>query len=104
FMCRTAVTAQQVDLGFVGARKLASVTHTNHLRATRLSAARCRRLAGNVSNIFRLLGICDIDNRRAVVLLFAGERIELRAAMMTDIRDPSVALLVNGRLISAARL
>jgi len=62
-----------------------------------------------VAQIFWLLGIGDVDDRRAVRLGLAGLRIERRrnivgAAVMSDIGDPAVALMMDGRLIGAARL
>ena len=59
--------------------------------------------------IFRVRGIGDIDDRRAVRLGLAGQRIDrignvIGAAVMADIGDPAVALMMNGGLIGAARL
>ena len=45
--------------------------------------------------VLRLLGIGHVDNRRAVALLFSGERIELSAAVVTDVGDPAIALFVD---------
>ncbi len=62
----------------------------------------CRRYLG-------LRGIGDVDDRGAVRLGFAGLRIDRRgnvvgAAVMADIGDPALALVMDGRLVGAARL
>ena len=54
-------------------------------------------------------GIGDVDDRGAVRLGLAGHRIDrignvVGAAVMADIGDPAVALMMDGRLIGAARL
>ena len=54
--------------------------------------------------VLRLPWIGYVDNGRAVVFRLSGEGIELRSAVMSDIRNPALALLVDGGLIRAARL
>ena len=54
-----------------------------------------RRLAGNVREVLRPLRIGDVDDRRAVVLVPAGQRIGLRRAVVADVGDPALALLVD---------
>src|SRR6185436_9078703 len=97
---------QHVDRVAVALRQRLAVTDPHHLRATRFILA---FLARKVAQIFRLRGIGDIDDRRAVWLRLAGLRINRRrnivaAAVMADIGDPAVALMMDGRLITAARL
>src|SRR2546427_10590141 len=55
-------------------------------------------------DIFRLLGIRNVDDGSSVVLFLSGQRIELRAAVMADVCKPPVALVVKRRLIRAASL
>ena len=98
--------AQHVDGRFVGARQLAAVAHPHHLRAARLVGARC---AGQVAQIFGVGGIGDVDDRRAVGLGLAGHGIDrvgnlVGAAVMADIGDPAVALMMDRRLVGAAGL
>ena len=71
---RSAEAAQQVDLALVRAGQLAAVADAGHLRAARFAAARPGRLAGNMREVLRPLRIGDVDDRRAVVFLFPGER------------------------------
>ncbi len=56
-----------------------------------------------------MCGIGDVDNGRAVRLVLAGLRIDGRrdivgSTVMSDIGDPAIALVVDRRLIGAARL
>jgi hypothetical protein len=48
--------------------------------------------------------IGDLEDRRAVVLERATERVGQLAAMQADIGDPAPALCVHQRLIGAAAL
>ena len=98
--------AQHVDRALVALGQLAAVAHPYHLRAARLVGAFG---AGNVLEIFGVAGIGDVDDRGAIRLRLAGHRVErfrdvLGAAVMADIGDPTAALLVDGRLVSRARL
>ena len=93
--------AEQVHLASVGARQLAAVAHTHHLRAAGFGQA---RLAWNVGQVLRLLRIGDVEDRRAVVLALAGEWICRLAAVVADVGDPAVALFVHDRLIGASSL
>src|SRR5436190_19000230 len=54
--------------------------------------------------VFRLLRIRDVDQRRSVGLWLAGQCVRLRPAMMTDVGNPPVSLFVDRRLIGAAAL
>ena len=101
-----AEAAQHVDGGLVALGKDAAVAHPHHLRAAVLVLA---RRAGDVTQVFRRGRVGDVDDRGAVGLGLAGHRIERRrdvvgAAVMADIGDPALALLVDGRLVGAARL
>src|SRR5438034_5043589 len=55
-------------------------------------------------DIFRLLGIGNVDNGSSVVLFLSGQRTELRAAVMADVCKPPVALFVKRPLIRTASL
>ena len=98
--------AQHVNrIGIALGQRLA-VTDAHHLGAAGLILS-C--LSGDVMQIFRMRGIGDIDNRGAVRLGLPGQRIDrignrVGAAVMADIGDPAVALMMDGRLIGAACL
>jgi hypothetical protein len=98
---RVAVVAQQIDLALVALGQLRAVAHAHHLRAARLVLP---RLARNVGEIVRALGIGHIENRGAVGFLRTAQRIAREPAVMTDVRDPATALPMNERLVSAASL
>jgi len=66
---RVAVVAQQIDLALVAPRQLGTVAHLHHLCAARLVLP---RLAGNVGEIARALGIGDVEDGSAVLLLRAA--------------------------------
>ena len=98
--------AQQIDRVGVALRQRLAVADARHLRAAVLVVA---LLARDVREVFRLRRIGDVDDRGAVELGLAGQRIDRlrhlrRAAVVADIGDVAVALLVDGRLIGAARL
>ena len=101
-----AERAQHVDRVGIALRQGLAVADAHHLRAAGFVFA---FLAGNVMQIFRMRGIGDVDDRGAVRLGLAGHRIDrignlVGAAVMADIGDPAVALMMDGRLIGAARL
>jgi hypothetical protein len=104
-MRQAAEGAQQVDRVAVRARQALAVAYPRHLRAAGLGPAFG---AGNMREIFRLRRIGDVDDRGAVELPLAVERIhglvDVACAVVADIGDIALALLVNGRLIGAARL
>src|SRR6266849_2978691 len=89
---RIAVVAQQIDLALVAPGQLGAVAHLHHLRTARLILP---RLAGNVRKIARAPGIGHIEDRSAVGLLRAAQRIAREPAVVADIGDPAIALLVN---------
>src|SRR5206468_9701092 len=62
---RVADRAQQIRLAL-------PVAYAGHLRPALLTAA---RRAGNVAEVAGLRGVGGVDDRRAVVLLDAGERV-----------------------------
>ena len=105
-MAFAAEGAQHVDGIAIALRQVLAVADAHHLRAAGFIFA---LLARQMAQIFRLRGIGDVDDRGAVRLGLAGLRIDRRrdivgAAVMADIGDPALALLVDGRLIGAARL
>ena len=57
-----------------------------------------------MSEVPRFLRIGHVDDRRAVLFVPAGQRVPLRAAVMADVRDPAVALMVDRGLVGASRL
>src|SRR2546427_8946379 len=73
---RPAIGAQQKDFVFVRARSLAAVTYANHLSSARFSGGSLRTwFTWNMGNVFRLLRIRNIDDRRSVVLFLSCKRI-----------------------------
>src|SRR2546423_15254463 len=62
------------------------------------------RLARNVGEIARALGIGHIENGSAVGLLRVAQRIARMAAVMPDVGDPAIALPMDERLVGAAAL
>ncbi len=98
--------AQQVDpVGIALAERLA-VADARHLRRAGLAVTDRAR---NVPEIFRLLGIGHVEDRRPVELVLPGDgvarrRVLLAAAVVTDIGDVAPALLEDGRLVGGARL
>jgi len=106
FMRLATERPQHVDRVAIALRQALAVADPHHLGAARFVLA---FLARQVTQILRLRGIGDIDDRRAVRFGLAGLRIDRRrdvvtAAVMADIGDPAVALMMDGRLIAAARL
>jgi hypothetical protein len=98
--------AQHVDRVAVALRQLLAVADAHHLGTTRLVGA---GLARDVGQVFRMMRVGHVDDRRAVVLVLAGQRVErlldlVGAAVMADIGDPARALVLDDRLIGAARL
>src|SRR5258706_10708290 len=104
FMGVGALGAQQVHFAFVGMRQLRAIAKTRHLRAAGFARAGNARIAGNMGEVLGLLRIGDVNDRRAVVLCFPRKRIHRGAAMMSNVGDPAVALLMNRGLIRAAAL
>src|SRR5690348_7391562 len=85
-------------------RKRAAVAHPRHLRSTSFGNAILGRLARNVREIARMGRVRHVDDRGAVILLLPSKRIHLRAAVMAEVGDPALPLLVNRGLVGAARL
>src|SRR5439155_14146807 len=88
----------------IGSRQRRSIAHARHLRAAGLVAA---NLTWNVKQVSRPRRIRHVEDRRAVELLLPGERIDrswnrVGAAMMADIRNPTVALPMDGGLVSTS--
>ena len=81
-----------IDLTLICIGKLAAVTRPDHLRAAGLADSRAAR---EMFEIARARWVRDIDDRGTVRLHVAGHGIERSPAMMTDVGDPAVALLVN---------
>ena len=69
-----------------------------HTGALRFAASR------NVRDVFRLAGIGDVHDGRAVVLHLAGEQIRHRARVVPDVGNVAIALLLDDRLVRAPRL
>src|SRR5439155_16436730 len=75
FMRFAAERAKHIDRAGIALGQRLAIADAYHLRAAGLVFA---FLAGNVAQIFWLLGIGDVDDRRAVRLGLAGLRIERR--------------------------
>ncbi len=106
FVRAVAEGAQQIEFALVGFGQRAAGADAHHLRAAGFVFA---GLAGNVMQIFRLRRVGDVEDRGAVVLGLAGQRIDRlahvgRAAMVADIGDVALALMEDRRLIGAAVL
>src|SRR5262245_65933230 len=98
--------AQHVDGIAIAFRQALAVADAYHLGAAGFVFA---FLAGNMPKISWRCGIGDVDDGGAVWFRFAGLRIDRRrnvvgAAVMAAIGDPAFALVMDGRLIAAARL
>ena len=105
FMRRGSECAQQVDRGRIAFGQSLAVAGAHHLRA---SGFRSALLARNMREISGLRRIGDVHDRCAVEFTLAGQRVHrlrhVARAVMADIGDVALALLVNDRLIGAARL
>jgi hypothetical protein len=105
-MALPAERAQQIGLAGIALGQAPAVAGAHHLRAALLAQP---FLGRNMRKISRLLRIGDVDDGRAVELGLPAQGIErlghgFRAAMMPDIGDVAIALLVDDRLIGAACL
>ena len=106
FMRFAAEGAQHVNRVAIALGQRLAVADAHHLRTASLIFS---FLAWNVAQISGLRGIGDVDDRGAVRLGFSGQRIDRRRnivgpAVMSDIGNPAVALMMDGRLVGAARL
>jgi hypothetical protein len=77
------------------------IAETRHLRAALLRAAGRTR---DVRQVARARRVGDVDDRGAVVLVGAGQRIARLATVMADVGDHAPALLVDRRLVRRASL
>ena len=59
-------------------------------------------LAGDMEKKPRPAWIGHVEDGRTVLFHDAGEWVEAAATMRTDVRDPALALALDGRLIRAA--
>ena len=84
--------------------KRAAVAHASHLSAARFRIAILGGLPRNVREVAGMGWIGDVEQGGAVVFLLSGKRIRLRTTVMANVGDPALTLLVDGRLIGAARL
>ena len=106
FMALAAEHAQHVDLGGIALGQRLAVAYPHHLGAAALVVP---FRAGDVLEVFRIGRIGHVDDRGAVELGLAGHLVDrlghvVGAAVMADIGDVAVALLVDGGLIGAAGL
>jgi len=96
---QAAERAQEIDRVRIALWDASAVAHARHLRAT---ALRTTFRAGNVRQIFRLPCVGDVHDRRTVEFRRAADRIHrlavIAGAVVADIGDVTIALLVNGRL------
>src|SRR6185437_14160763 len=98
--------AQQVGLLGIGLGESLAVADARHLGAALVAAPRRAR---NVMEIFGMARIGDVDDRGAVVLAPAGERVHrpliaLLAAELADIGDPAPVLLMDHRRVGGTPL
>ena len=98
--------AQQIDRTGIALRQALAVADPHHLRPAGLVIA---RFARDVGEVFRMRRVGHVDQRGAVELGLAGQRVDRlfrlgNPAVMADIGDPAVALVMNDRLVGAARL
>jgi hypothetical protein len=106
FMSLAAVDAQQVVFARVALRQILAGAGAHHLRSALLAETFRPR---NMCQVFRLGRVGHVHDRGAVELVLAGQGVEWfrdlgGAAVMPDIEDVAVALLLDGGLIGAARL
>ena len=106
FVRPSAEDPQHVELGGIAFRQALAVADAHHLRTAVFVVP---FQAGDVLEIFRISGIGDVENRRAVEFRLAGQLVHGLgdvgyAAVMTDIGDVALPLLLNRRLIGAALL
>ena len=106
FVRRAAKGAQQIDRARIALRQILAVADPRHLPAAGFVSA---LLSGEMAQINRMRRIGDVDDRRAVEFGLSGQRIHrlldrVGAAMVADIGDPAIALMMNGRLIGRAPL
>ena len=98
--------AQHVDRVGIAFGQCLAVADAHHLPSAALVLS---LLSGNVMQISGIGGIGDVDDRGSVRLGLSGQGVDgignsVGAAVMADIGDPAVALVMDGRLIGAARL
>src|SRR5207248_6085870 len=98
--------AQHINRIAVTLGQCLAVTDTHHLRA---AAFIFSLLPSDVARVLRMRRIGDVEDRSAVRFGLPGDWIEgsgngIGAAVVSDIGDPAVALMMDGRLIGAARL
>ncbi len=98
---RGAERAQQVGLATVAFRQILSVAGAHHLRASGFAFA---LLSRDVGEIFRVSRIGHVEDRCAIRLDHAGQGVQVLAAMVADVRNPAALLLVDHRMVAAARL
>jgi len=103
FVRAVAEIAQQIKFALAAMRQVVAAAHAHHRRAADFSGA-VFGLARNVDQIFGTLGIGHVHDGSAVGLHLAGLRVHRFAAVMADVSDPTVALLLDDGLIRAARL
>src|SRR5712692_10424913 len=101
FMRGVAESAKEINFAGIRLGQRLAVADAHHLRAATFALT---LLAGYVREILRPAWIGHVNERSAVLLLRASERIQRAAAVMPDLGDPAAALLVDHRLIGAAPL
>src|ERR1700694_3874928 len=86
-------------------RKIVPAAHPHHGCSTAFAlGVRIPRLAWDMGHVLGMLGIGDVDERSSVGLHLAGEGVKLLAAMVADVGDPAIALLLDNGLIGASGL
>src|SRR5207253_9245044 len=99
---RIAEGTQQIGLAAIAPGQLRAGADARHLRAAGFTSGfLAPALARDVRKQLRRARIRHIEDRRAVLLELAVERVDGAPAMRADIGDPAIALALDGRLIRA---
>ena len=102
-VARIAEGAKEIRLAAAAFRQVVTGADARHLRAARLAPGHfAPTLARDMENKPRRAWIGHVEDGRAVLFHRAGERVDAAAAMRADVRDPALALALDGRLIGAA--
>src|SRR3954453_3119107 len=101
-----AAGAQHINRVAVALGQYLAVADAHHLRA---AAFIFSLLPRDVAQVLRMRRIGDVEDRGAVRFRLPGDWIDgsgngIGAAVVSDIGDPAVALMMDGWLIGTARL
>ena len=102
-VAKIAIGAQQIPLAGLARRQIVAAADLRHLRAAIVRHVGVA-LGGQVTQQERTPRVRYIDDRSAIRLNHAGQRIERAAVVMASIGDPSAILLLNHSPVGTARL